>query len=139
MTLDPVENRGFEYHTGIAFSLFARGAKGEMVRGEMGRGGRFRVNGGSETATGATLYMERVLQALPDPVRPPAVYIPHGTDRAEADALRAAGHVTVQGLQPETDGEAEARRMGCTQLWRNGQVVALDPQSAPLTTKDETA
>jgi ATP phosphoribosyltransferase regulatory subunit len=36
LTIDPVENRGFEYHSGISFSLFARG-----VRGELGRGGRY--------------------------------------------------------------------------------------------------
>src|SRR5690606_20058367 len=36
VTLDPGEFRGFEYHTGIAFTLFARN-----VRGELGRGGRY--------------------------------------------------------------------------------------------------
>src|SRR5690606_27250829 len=36
VTVDPVEHRGFEYHRGISFSLFAR-----RVRGELGRGGRY--------------------------------------------------------------------------------------------------
>ncbi|MEX2008838.1 MAG: ATP phosphoribosyltransferase regulatory subunit, partial [Dongiaceae bacterium] len=36
LTVDPVEHRGFEYHTGIGFALFAR-----RVRGELGRGGRY--------------------------------------------------------------------------------------------------
>ncbi len=40
VTVDFVEHRGFEYHTGVAFTLFARGA-----RGEVGRGGRYRADG----------------------------------------------------------------------------------------------
>ena len=125
VTLDPVENRGFEYHTGIAFSLFARGARGEMVRGEVGRGGRYRVNGGAETATGFTLYIEMVLQALPDPIRRDTVFIPHGTPRDEAHAIRIAGHATVQGLAPVADAETEARRLGCVFFWRDGKIAAL--------------
>ena len=121
MTLDPVENRGFEYHTGIAFSLFARG-----VRAEMGRGGRYKPNGSpGGTATGFTLYMERVLQALPNPVAGDRVFVPFGVTKSASAALRGAGHVTVQGLEPTSDIEAEARRMRCTHLFSDGRIVAL--------------
>ncbi|WP_420562246.1 ATP phosphoribosyltransferase regulatory subunit [Thalassobaculum sp.] len=122
ITLDPAENRGFEYHTGIAFSLFARG-----VRAEMGRGGRYQPNHDPKgTATGFTLYLERVLQALPDPKRPQTVFVPHGTPRDQAAALRRDGRITVAGLTPAEDAEAEARRMGCTFILRDGQVAALN-------------
>ena len=40
LTIDPIEWRGFEYHTGTSFSLFAGG-----VRTELGRGGRYSVGG----------------------------------------------------------------------------------------------
>jgi ATP phosphoribosyltransferase regulatory subunit len=122
MTLDPAENRGFEYHTGIAFSLFKDG-----VRAEMGRGGRYRPNSPSDgTATGFTLYMERVLQALPSPVAPETVFVPYGTADRDAAAARAEGHVTVRGLEAVSDPEIEARRMGCTYILRDGSVAALD-------------
>lgn len=121
ITLDPVENRGFEYHTGIAFSLFVRG-----VRAEVGRGGRYRPNGDpNETATGFTLYMEKLLQALPAPQRREAVFVPHGTPRGAAAALRADGRVTVQGLEPVADVAAEARRQRCAAVWKDGKVIAL--------------
>ena len=44
LTIDPVEHRGFEYHTGVAFTIYARG-----VRGELGHGGRYatEANGGA--------------------------------------------------------------------------------------------
>lgn len=122
VTLDPAENRGFEYHTGIAFSLFARG-----VRAEMGRGGRYQPNHDPQgTATGFTLYLERVLQALPDPRRPETVFVPHGAPRDQAAALRRDGLITVAGLTPADDSDAEARRMGCTHILRDGNVSALN-------------
>src|SRR6201997_1507941 len=40
VTVDPVENRGFEYHTGISFTLFS--ATPRPV-GELGRGGRYQA------------------------------------------------------------------------------------------------
>ncbi|GHD54291.1 ATP phosphoribosyltransferase regulatory subunit [Thalassobaculum fulvum] len=126
ITLDPVENRGFEYHTGIAFSLFVRG-----VRAEVGRGGRYRPNGDpNETATGFTLYMEKVLQALPAPKRREAVFVPHGAPREAAAALRAEGRVTVQGLEPVADVVAEARRQRCAAVWQDGKVIALGKAGA---------
>ena len=53
ITLDPVEFRGFRYHTGVAFTLYGPGTSGEM-----GRGGRYLAQGG-EPATGITLYPGR--------------------------------------------------------------------------------
>ncbi|PZQ47717.1 MAG: ATP phosphoribosyltransferase regulatory subunit [Micavibrio aeruginosavorus] len=60
ITIDTLERRGFEYQTGVSFTLFAAG-----VRGELGRGGRYEsgMGGGAETAAGFTLYMDTVLQA----------------------------------------------------------------------------
>src|SRR5438874_2001873 len=41
VTVDPVENRGFEYHTGISFTFFAGGPSSHGPLGELGRGGRY--------------------------------------------------------------------------------------------------
>lgn len=110
LTVDPVENRGFEYHTGVAFTLFGR-----TIGGELGRGGRY-LAGGREPATGATLFLDTVLAALPGPQPPRRVFVPHGTARAWGQALRAQGWVTVAGLSPVDDAAAEARRLGCGHL-----------------------
>ena len=107
LTIDPVENRGFEYHTGISFTLFAKN-----ISGELGRGGRY-LAGGSEPATGATLFLDTVMAALPG--QPPAkrVFVPVAVPRPLAQALRAQGWITVAGLQPVADNAAEAKRLGC--------------------------
>ncbi|MEQ9328822.1 MAG: ATP phosphoribosyltransferase regulatory subunit [Rhodospirillales bacterium] len=111
LTVDPVENRGFEYHTGVSFALFGRG-----VRGELGRGGRY-VTHGDEPATGATLYLDTLLRALPAPSRRERLYLPGGPETG-ADQ-RAAGWTTIAALGKSTDPAAEARRLGCTH-WLDG-------------------
>jgi len=87
MTVDPVENRGFEYHTGVSFTVFVK-----SVRGELGRGGRYRTgDGGGEDATGFTLYTDTILQALPAPPTPRRIYVPFDAESAAAKRLRAEG------------------------------------------------
>ncbi|OWJ59861.1 ATP phosphoribosyltransferase regulatory subunit [Inquilinus limosus] len=118
VTVDFVEHRGFEYHTGVAFTLFARGA-----RGEVGRGGRYRADGAEgEEATGFTLFMDTVLRAATPPRAPRRVFLPRGTAPAEGAALRAQGHVTIAGLEPGADPLVEARRLGCGWVLRDGRL-----------------
>lgn len=56
-TVDPLESKGFEYHKGIAFTIFAK-----SVNGELGRGGCYAL-GSEPLASGFTLYMDTVRQA----------------------------------------------------------------------------
>ena len=122
LTIDPVERRGFEYQTGVSFSLFGLG-----VRGELGRGGRYHVGDG-EPATGFTLYMDTVLRALPRPVAGRRLFLPADAGRGEAARLRAAGWPVVAGLEaaPDADAADEARRLGCTHVFVGGEIVALE-------------
>ncbi len=120
LTIDPVEHRGFEYQTGVSFTLFADG-----VRGELGRGGRYRVDG-DEPAVGFTLFMDSVMRALPPPEKPRRLYLPAGTDRATAQRLRAEGWVAIAGLEPCENLRAEAARLGCGHVLIDGRPVAVD-------------
>lgn len=118
LTIDPVENRGFEYHTGVSFALFARG-----VRGELGRGGRYRTgNGGGEPATGFTLYTDTVLRALPEQKPRKRIYLPRGADPQAAERLRGEGWATVAGLAAVADAAAEAKRLNCAH-WLDGKEI----------------
>ncbi len=120
LTVDPVEHRGFEYHSGISFTIFARG-----VRGELGRGGRYLADGfgaARETSTGFTLYMDTVMRALPPAERGRRVYLPAGSDPAEARSLRERGWATLAGLEAAAEPRAEARRLGCSHLLTGGRV-----------------
>lgn len=121
LTVDPVEWRGFEYHSGTSFSLFAGG-----VRSELGRGGRYAVDErAEEEAAGCTIYLDTLLRAVPPAAAPRRVYLPHATPRAEGARLREDGWVTIAGLAPEPDTAAEAARLGCSHVWRGGAVRPL--------------
>ncbi|MCE2510209.1 MAG: ATP phosphoribosyltransferase regulatory subunit [Alphaproteobacteria bacterium] len=119
LTVDPVENRSFEYHSGLSFTFFALD-----VRGALGRGGRYSAGNG-ETATGFTLFLDRVLRALPPATQERRLYLPFATPAGEGVRLRKEGWVTVAALEKDKDPEAEARRLGCTHLYRSGDVVAV--------------
>ena len=123
LTIDPIEWRCFEYHTGTSFSLFAGGA-----RTELGRGGRYSVGDAGaegEEAAGCTIYIDTVLRAAPAPPAPQRVYLPHGTPRSDGASLRNEGWVTIAGLAPEADPAAEAARLGCSHLWQSGAARAI--------------
>jgi ATP phosphoribosyltransferase regulatory subunit len=123
LTVDPIENRGFEYHTGIGFTVFGRG-----VRGELGRGGRYLAGADTapEPATGLTLYMDTVLRAVPEAGPVSRIFVPHGTPLDQARALRDRGWITVAGLAPAAVPAAEARRQGCSHVWRDGAIVEVE-------------
>jgi ATP phosphoribosyltransferase regulatory subunit len=124
ITIDPVENRGFEYHTGVSFSFFARG-----IKTELGRGGRYRTGNGEagagEDATGFTLYTEAVLSAMTPHRSAPRLYVPAGSDAVAASRWRAQGYVTVAGLVPAKDAAAEAQRLGCSHVLDGEKAISL--------------
>ncbi len=119
ITVDPVENRGFEYDTGISFTFFARG-----MRGDLGRGGRY-IGGNGEAATGFTLYTDTILAAVPELPLPRRLYLPYGTDAVTAARLRAEGWITVAGLATVADGALEARRLQCGHWLAGTRIEAL--------------
>jgi len=114
LTIDPVETRGFEYHTGVGFTIFARASAGEI-----GRGGRYLAHG--EPAVGATLFMDTLMGILPRPEAQKRLYVPAGTVRDQAAHFRDLGWVTINGLAAADDVAAEARRLRCSHVLRAGQ------------------
>jgi ATP phosphoribosyltransferase regulatory subunit len=117
LTVDPIEFRGYRYHTGVALTLFAPGRHEEL-----GRGGRY-FSADGEPATGITLYADAALRAAEKPAARRRVYVPAGTAAARARALRDEGFVTVAGLAGVADGAAEAQRLGCTHVLSDGEVL----------------
>ena len=116
ITIDPLEFRGYRYHTGLAFSIFVPGCAEEV-----GRGGRY-VSEGGEPATGVTLYADALLRTAG--LRPPrpTLYVPAGQ---QAAAFRAQGFATLAGLAPVADDQAEAIRLGCSHVLRGGEAQTI--------------
>lgn len=122
VTADVLENRGFEYHCGIGFSIFARQAELEL-----GRGGRYiaAVPGGdSEPAAGVTLFMANIMTVMGNPVEKKRVFVPFDVSFAQSAALRSKGYVVVCGLK-DSGREEEARRLLCGYIYTGGEVRPL--------------
>jgi len=132
LTVDPLERQGFEYQTGLSFTIFARGA-----RRELGRGGRYRSGGDFDSETGAakgepavgfSLFSDAILNVAPDEPGPRRVYLPLATPHDLAECLRDDGWITVSALTTAADDDAEAKRLGCAYRLGPGSVepVPLD-------------
>ena len=125
VTTDPLEQRGFDYHHGIGFAIFAPG-----IRGELGRGGRYRtatVGGKGEESTGVTLYLERVLRAAPSPKSRDTVYIPVDAGIETLVEQVQRGNAALLG---DTAGNQKAQRkealaLGCSHWLVDGVVTPL--------------
>ncbi len=127
LTIDPIEGRGFEYHTGVGFTLFARN-----VRGELGRGGRYQAGpqqGKAEASTGVTLYMDAILPAVPAPPPRKRLYLPAGTPVDVGRSARAEGWVTIAGLDPLEAVDETAKRLNCHAIFRGGQIIELEERA----------
>lgn len=107
VTLDPSERHGFEYQSWFGFTLYADG-----VRGVLGRGGTYRIDGG-EAATGFSLYPDALIDLLgPDEPVEDRVFLPLGHDVALAARLRSIGWRTVAALCADDSASA----LGCTHV-----------------------
>lgn len=123
LTIDPGEYRGFEYQSGVGFTLFAAGQPSEV-----GRGGHYLVSaddGREEPAMGFSVYIDSLMRALPSAAAPKRVFLPAGTAPDKAVELRAEGWRTVGGLEANNDVADEARRMGCSHYFDGKAVVAV--------------
>lgn len=116
VTLDPTERHGFEYQSWFGFTIYAEG-----VRGALGRGGTYSIRGTDEAATGFSLYLDRLIDALDEPPKRDTVFLPLGYDVAAANRLRAIGWRTVAALS----GDDRAAALGCTHRLEGGEAVAL--------------
>ncbi len=125
LTIDPLEFRGWRYHTGLCMSVYTAG-----LHEELGRGGRYGGGVDDEPACGLTLFPAAILRAVSRPARRPRVYVPAGTAPDTARALRADGYATVAGLSdaPTADPSAEARRLLCTHAWRGAGVEPIEEE-----------
>ncbi len=119
LTIDPVEFRGFRYETGVSVTIYAPGRHEEL-----GRGGRY-ICGDTEPATGLTLFPDALLRAAPPRAPRQRLYVPLGTDPAEATRMRDLGYATIAALTPEADPLGEARRLLCSHILRNGSAVPV--------------
>lgn len=117
LTFDAFETKGFEYHNGIAFTLFSR-----SIRGELGRGGHYTVSFGggkqaglAEKAIGFTLYMDTIRPSVTLEKGGKAIAVPAAERWDVLEDLRAQGWRVVR-IIDEAYIPPE-----CTHIYKNGK------------------
>ena len=118
ISIDPLENRGFKYHTGLSFTFFSQNYKGEIAKG-----GRYQTMS-DETATGCTIYTEKIYNTLHDLSDNKLVYIPY-LNISVADGIIKKGYNIIFGSNSNVDIDQEATEMGCKYIWKNKTINKL--------------
>ncbi|MBK6895536.1 MAG: ATP phosphoribosyltransferase regulatory subunit [Alphaproteobacteria bacterium] len=118
LTVDLLEQAGFEYQKHLGFMLFS-----PKVHGELGRGGSYDVSfgldGQTETAKGFTLYMDTIRKACIGAAKKDIVFVQASVKWSEIRILQEKGWTVVRGAG---DGKTPAL---CTHQYMNGQVVPV--------------
>ena len=118
LSIDPLENRGFKYHTGITFTIFS-----DKLKGEIAKGGSYNISTG-ETATGCTVYTEKVYPNLMLNLDKDLVYIPY-LNMKDADDIIKKGYRIVFGSVSSSEFEKEASEMNCKYIWKDNTILKL--------------
>lgn len=124
ITIDATENRGASYHSGISFSIFIDG-----ISCEVGRGGRYKIESENAKhdveATGFTLYVETLLDILPEAQNVKRILISSGINDVGASELRRKGFNTVYALTEYGNCRMEAKRLNCKYLYKDNEIIEL--------------
>lgn len=123
ISVDPSESSKFSYHSGVGFTIFAKGAKSEI-----GRGGHYEIADGDTVipATGATIYINEVLRILPIEKAVDKVFVPFGTSWEDVcNFTDSSGKIVVRGLSEAKDVKLEAKKQGCSFVLKGGKAVPL--------------
>lgn len=118
ITLDPLENRGFKYHSGLSFTIFSKD-----FRGEIAKGGRY-LTVSNETATGCTIYTEKIYNTTKDFIENKLVYVPF-LNINDANSIINKGYDIIFGTRENDNVEQEAHEMGCKYIFKNETIIEL--------------
>ena len=119
ISIDPLENRGFNYHSGLTFTIFS-----ENLKGEIAKGGRYKTLKG-ESAIGCTIYTEKIYSNSKFNYNKSLVYIPY-LNINDADIIIKKGYGVVFGNNLSSDFEQDAFNLKCQFIWKNKKIIKLD-------------
>ncbi len=121
ITFDPLEHKGFEYHSGFAFSIFAT-----KIDCEIGRGGRYFLDSNTP-ATGFSLYLNPLLYHMPVTSNSKRCYVTIDNDEAQCAKMRADGWITIYATGEETiDMHDAAIQAGCNHILKQGKIIPIN-------------
>lgn len=114
ITFDALENRGFNYYSGVAYNIYDK--KNAI---SLARGGRYRLPQNDEPASGLSFYTHNLRKVASNPTNAKRIYLPFDAPEAVAKDFRAKGWITIRAFEFAQNPEQEAIAQNCDYRWEN--------------------
>ena len=122
ITIDPIENRGFNYYAGIGFAIFS-----SNIKRELGFGGEYilELNNNKHNGIGLSILFDGLLRATNIDDKQKRIFIPLKHDNTIPPELRKNGWVTILSYKRNVKDKEEAVKFNCTHILKNNTIKAL--------------
>ena len=122
ITIDPIENRGFNYYTGIGFAIFS-----SNVKRELGFGGEYIVelNGKKETGMGLSILFDGLLRATQFKDDQKRILVPYKNNSNILPELRKNGWVTIVSHNNKLKDIEEAKTYKCSYILNGDEIKKI--------------
>ena len=122
ITIDPIENRGFNYYSGIGFAIFSSNMKREL-----GFGGQYVLNSNNNkyTGMGLSILFDGLLRATNIDDEQKRIYIPLKHDKSIPPELRSNGWITILNYKKNIKDKNEALKCNCSHILEGINIKAL--------------
>ena len=113
ITIDPIENRGFSYYTGIGFAIFS-----ENIKRELCFGGQYSIVSNNKiiNGMGLSILFDGLLKATKIPSSKKTIFVPLNHDKNLPIELRKKGWITILSYKNSKSNMADAIKANCSHL-----------------------
>ena len=122
ITIDPIENRGFNYYSGIGFAIFS-----SNVKRELGFGGEYilNLNGKKHYGMGLSILFDGLLRATKIKDKQKRIFIPYEHQTSILSELRKNGWITIISHNRKAINKEEAKIYNCSHILNGTKIEEL--------------
>ena len=122
ITIDPIENRGFNYYSGIGFAIFS-----SNIKRELGFGGEYilEFNDIHYNGMGLSILFDGLLKATNIEDKQKRILIPLKHDASIPPELRKNGWITILNYKNNVKDTEEALKYNCSHILKNNEIEEL--------------
>ena len=122
ITIDPIENRGFNYYSGIGFAIFS-----SNIKRELGFGGEYilEINDNKYKGMGLSILFDGLLKTTNINNKQKRIFIPLNHDNTIPPELRKNGWITILNYKKNVKEKEEALKFNCSHILKNNIIKEL--------------
>ena len=122
ITIDPIENRGFNYYSGIGFAIFS-----SNIKRELGFGGEYvlEVNDNKYKGMGLSILFDGLLKTTNINNKQKRIFVPLNHDNTIPHELRKNGWITIFNYKKNVKEKEEALKFNCSHILKNNTIKEL--------------